>query len=217
MEKPLLLLNLFMEGMQKKDEKAAAQYRQEIVQLELDSEAAVIAKYRLGFHTLYQEKKLDEAIAIFKEVAACGIHCDDFFQSQITYAICLWSKGKHELAIFELRKMLSQVKPQTIHEVLGLDYLSIFLRDTNAPQQEITKLNGQRINSLNALLQNEKDVEAQAPLQLELAAALEERGQPGDLEQARQTLQKVINKSSSTNKSIASAAQTALQQLNKTK
>ena len=57
MEKPLLLLNLFTESVQKKDEKAAAQYRKEILALDLDSEAAVIAKYRLGFFTLYQEKK----------------------------------------------------------------------------------------------------------------------------------------------------------------
>lgn len=217
MEKPLLLLNLFTESVQKKDEKAAAQYRQEILALDLNSEAAVIAKYRLGFFTLYQEKKADEAMAIFKEVASCGIQCDDYYQSQITYAICLWSTGKHELAIFELRKTLSQVKPQTIHEVLALDYLSIFLRDTNASFEEITKLNIRRINSLNAMLLLEKDIEIHASLTLELAAALEERGQPNDLEQARQILKKVVALNSQINNTTVSAARAALEHLNKTK
>ncbi len=217
MEKPLLLLNLFTESMQKKDDIAAGQYRQEILQLPLISEAAVIAQYRLGFFTLYQEKNIDEAMAIFKEVAACGIHCDDFFQCQITYAICLWNKGKQAHAIFELRKMLSRVTPKTIHEVLGLDYLSLFMRDTKAPQEEILKLTEQRIDSLNALLQNQSDLDTQSSLKLELAAAIEERAKPNDLEQARQILKSIVDLNTQISKPLVSAAKAALKQLNKTK
>jgi tetratricopeptide (TPR) repeat protein len=217
MEKPFLLLNLFIDSIQKKNEKETARYRQKILALELDSEPAVIAKYRLGLFTLYQEKKADEAVAIFKEVASCGIRCDDYYQSQITYAICLWSTGRHDLAIFELRKMLSQAKPQTIHEILGLDYLSIFLRDTNATPEEIAKINIQRINSLSAMLLLEKDIEIHASLTLELAAALEERGQADDIEKTRQILQKTIALNSQINKTTVTAARAALKRLNKIK
>ncbi len=216
MEKPLLLLNLFTESVQKKDEKAAAQYRKEILALDLDSEAAVIAKYRLGFFTLYQEKKADEAMAIFKEVASCGIECDDYYQCQITYAICLWSTGKHELAIFELRKTLSQTKPHTIHEVLALDYLSIFLRDTKAPPEEIAELNIRRISNLNVMLYAEKDIDIHASLTLELAAALEERGLPADLEEAHLILQKVVTLNNQINETTVTAAKAALKHLKKT-
>jgi len=217
MDQTIQLLNHFTDSIEKNDEKKALEYKNEILNLELNSQSAVTAQYRLGFFILYKEKKLEEAMAIFKNIASSKVRCDDYFQAVITYGICLWSKGDHPLAIFELRKVLSKIPKNTMHEVLAFDYLSLFLKDSKAPADQITEVDEKRITALSALIQTEKDIETQSALRLELAIALQERGKLADLDQARVIIKKVVDIAPKLTKTTASAAQALLKTINKTK
>ncbi|MDA0712902.1 MAG: hypothetical protein O2897_02830 [bacterium] len=174
MDAALQLLNKFNDSVGQLNTKAALGYQNEILQLQLNSASSITAQYRLGFYLLYKDKKLDEAMNIFKQIAACKIKCEDLYQAIISYAICLWSKNKHVQALFELRKVLSLAPENSMAQVLALDYMSLFLKDSKADTKQITEIDNKRIKALGILIQNEKDLDVQATLKLELAVALEE-------------------------------------------
>lgn len=217
MDAALQLLNKFNESVEQLNEKAALGYQKEILQLELNTASAVTAQYRLGFYLLYKDKKLDEAMSIFKQIANCKIKCADLYQAIISYAICLWSKDKHDQAVFELRKVLALVPENTMDQVLALDYLSLFLKDSKADAKQITEIDNKRIKVLGVIIQNENDPDVQATLKLELAVALEERAQMGDSKQAAIVTKKVVDMGAKIDKITLQTAEKLLKEINKPK
>lgn len=213
MAQPTELLAQFAAAVQNQNDVEANQTKSLILALELTSALAATARYRVGLHVLHHDKKLDEAMAIIKDVAECKIDCPSWYDAQISYALCLWAKDKKQQSIFELRKVLSESGPAGIHKGIALDYLAIFLRENSASAQDIAKVDQERIDVLSQLSHAEKSVADASQIQLRLAAAFEERGQAGDQDKARAILKELQTLASRLPKSTATAAKEALKRI----
>ena len=205
------LLKNLAEAVESKKPDAIAAAKKAILGIELTDPESVMAGYRVGLYVFYQEKNLDDALAIFKVLAGCRVPCEDQANAQITYAICLWAKDKKQQAIFELRKAISGQTAPSASAAAALDYLALFLRDSGAQGQAIALVNEERIKQLEALSKTTVAGDDQAQYVLRLAAAREERRKPGDLERALALYQEISK--SKISKTNLTAAQDAIKRL----
>lgn len=196
----LELLGEFQKAAEKKDAKKIVIWRDKIREQELTSADDIAALYRVGLHALHEERNVELALDIFKKLAAASVSCEERHQAQISYAVVLWIKNKHQQAIFELRKVLSQAKPKSIHVAIALDYLAIFLRDSKAAQKDIAKTDEQRIEAYEQLAKEAIDVDEKTELTFKLAVVLEERNQKGDIARAHALIRDIAALSSKMSK-----------------
>lgn len=161
--------------------------------LEVDGRGPVAAdmRYRLGLSRLFRHRDPDGAIELFKEAAAeRGAPVAP--EARVSLALCLSSRGKRQQAIFELRKMLPEGAPPTAHTAQALDFLSMLLRDSGAPQKDIAGVDSQRRSHLRALADATAAPIEKAHYLLRLGAALVDGGTGVDLVAARKVYDEVI-------------------------
>ena len=184
MAEPLALLQQFL------DTREDALFTQ-ILNLDTDTEQAVVAIYRLGLFSLENDQSLEKATELFKKAASSPVKCDDRYAAQVSYAIVLGAQDKRPTGIFQLRKVLSEVPADSMHATMALDYLSLFLHEENAPADDIAKLDALRVETLTKLVHETHDAEEKSELEIRLAVALSDRHQAGDYEHAIQILSKI--------------------------
>ncbi len=179
--------------------------------LEVDGRGPVAAdmRYRLGLSRLFRHKDPDGAIELFKEAAAeRGAPVAP--EARVSLALCLSSRGKRQQAIFELRKMLPEGAPPTVHTAQALDFLSMLLRDSGAPQKDITAVDAQRRAHLRALADATAAPIEKAHWLLRLGAALVDGATGVDLVAARKVYDEVIKLGPKAGDSAIQSARQAL-------
>jgi tetratricopeptide (TPR) repeat protein len=166
-------------------------------------------RYRLGLSRLFRHKDPDGAIELFKEAAAeRGAPVAP--EARVSLALCLSSRGKRQQAIFELRKMLPEGAPPTVHTAQALDFLSMLLRDSGAPQKDITAVDAQRRAHLRALADATAAPIEKAHWLLRLGAALVDGATGVDLVAARKVYDEVIKLGPKAGDSAIQSARQAL-------
>ncbi len=187
--------------------------------LEVDGSGDVAAdmRYRLGLSRLFRHRDTEGAIEFFKEAAAeKGSPIAP--EARVSLALCLSAKGKRQQAIFELRKMLPEGAPPSIHTAQALDFLSMLLRDSGAQQKDVMAVDAQRRTHLRALADGAAsgaaaDGTEQAHYLLRLAAAHADGGTGIDLASARKVYDEVIKLGAKAGDTAVQAARAALKQL----
>ncbi len=215
MTAPFELLKQFTAAVTAKNTDEIGKLRLQIQALKNTTPEAVSTKYRLALYLLHQEKKLPDAMTILSELSSKGVVCDDLHEARISLALCLWNSDKKNQAIFELRKVLSNQNVASIHTTLALDYLTMFLKETKAPDEAIKKAYTERIKQLAELSATSLDADLEAQLKLRLAAALEERQGPGDNQQAVDIYREVSKLTGKITKENLLIAKEALKRLGK--
>lgn len=182
--------------------------------LDVDGKGAVAAdmRYRLGLSRLFRHRDADGAIELFKEAAAeKGAPVAP--EARVSLALCLSSKGKRQQAIFELRKMLPESAPPTLHTAQALDFLSVLLRDSQAQQKDIIAVDEQRKQHLLSLANGTKDGIEKAHWLLRLAAAHVDAGTGAELAMARKRYDEVVKMGASAGDTAVQSARAALKTL----
>jgi tetratricopeptide (TPR) repeat protein len=182
-----------------------------VAYLEADGRGPVAAdmRYRLGLSRLFRHRDVDGAIELFKEAAAeRGAPVAP--EARVSLALCLSSRGKRQQAIFELRKMLPEGAAPTVHTAQALDFLSMLLRDSGAPQKDISAVDSQRRTHLRALADATTAPIEKAHWLLRLGAALVEGGTAVDFVAARKVYDEVIKLGQKAGDSAVQAARQAL-------
>lgn len=182
--------------------------------LEADSKGAVAAdmRYRLGLSRLFRHRDRDGAVELFKEAAGeKGAPVAN--EARVSLALCLSSMGKRQQAIFELRKMLPESAPPTIHTVQALDFLSMLLRDAQAQAREIITVDETRKQHLLSLANSTKDGTEKAHYLLRLAAAHADAGTGPEFALARKRYDEVVKMGAAAGDSAVQAARAALKTL----
>ena len=178
--------------------------------LEADGGGAYAAdvRYRLGLSRLFRHQDTDGAIELFK--AAAGEKSAPIApEARISLALCLSAKAKRQQAIFELRKLLPEGVVPSIHTAQALDFLSMLLRDSGAPQKDLIAVDEQRKSHLRILAGAASDPLEMAQWLLRLAAAWQEGGTPMDLQQAKKVYDDVIKLGPAAGDSAVTAARFA--------
>jgi hypothetical protein len=164
-----------------------------VAYLEVDGKGAVAAdmRYRLGLSRLFRHRDPDGAIELFKEAAAeKGAPVAP--EARVSLALCLSTRGKRQQAIFELRKMLPEGGPATIHTAQALDFLSMLLRESAAPHKDVIAVDETRKVHLRSLATSTTDGTEKAHYLLRLAAAWADGATGIDFAAARKVYDEVI-------------------------
>jgi len=182
--------------------------------LEVDGRGPVAAdmRYRLGLTRLFRHRDTDGAIELFKE-AAGERGAPVAPEARVSLALCLSAKGKRQQAIFELRKMLPEGSPPSIHTAQALDFLSMLLRESGAAAKDIIAVDVQRRTHLRALADATTDGVEKAHYLLRLGAAHHDGGTGVDFASARKVFDEVIKLGAKAGDSAVQAARQAQRQL----
>jgi len=182
-----------------------------VAYLEVDGRGPVAAdmRYRLGLSRLFRHRDADGAIELFKE-AAGERGAPVAPEARVSLALCLSSRGKRQQAIFELRKMLPEGAAPTVHTAQALDFLSMLLRDSGAPQKDIAAVDTQRRAHLRALAEGSAAPMEKAHWLLRLGAALIDGGTGVDIAAARKAYDEVIKLGPKAGDSAVQAARQAI-------
>lgn len=181
--------------------------------LDVDGKGAVAAdmRYRLGLSRLFRHRDRDGAVELFKEAAAeKGAPVAP--EARVSLALCLSSMGKRQQAIFELKKMLPEGTPPTIHTAQAFDFLSMLLRDSQAQQKDIISVDETRKKHLMALADANKGPE-RAHFLLRLAAAHVDAGTGPEFAMARKRYDEVVKMGAGAGDTAVQAARAALKTL----
>jgi tetratricopeptide (TPR) repeat protein len=182
--------------------------------LEADGHGPVAAdmRYRLGLSRLFRHRDRDGAVEFFKEAAAeKGAPVAP--EARVSLALVLSSQGKRQQAIFELRKMLPEGAPASIHTAQALDFLSVLLRDAQAQQKEIIGVDETRKKHLLSLASGAKDGVEKAHYLLRLAAAHADAGTGPEFALARKRYDEIIKMGAAAGDSAVQAARAALKSM----
>jgi tetratricopeptide (TPR) repeat protein len=115
------------------------------------AQAAVTeALYRLGLNTLLHKKDINAAMELFKR-AAEKKQADWSPLARTSHALTLAAKGKHQQAVFELRKVTGLPTPNVAAATAQV-FLAQVLRDMGAKPGEIEKADKERITALETLV-----------------------------------------------------------------
>lgn len=166
-------------------------------------------RYRLGLQTLFVKQDKNAAHDLFK-AAANEKGAPVAAEARISLALLLHGMAKRQQAMFELRKLLPQGVTPSIHTVSALDFLSMVMRDSGQPQNEIMAVDKQRLDHLGALAQSAKNPIEKAQYLLRQAAAHADGGTPTDLQLARKKYEEVTRLGAAAGDSALSAARNAL-------
>jgi hypothetical protein len=105
--------------------------------------------YRLGLTTLMHKKDLNAAMDLFKK-AADRKNATWSPLARTSFALTLQAKGKHQQAVFELRKVIG--KEANAASATALVFLSTILRDGRAKPSEIEKADKERLTILTTMV-----------------------------------------------------------------
>lgn len=182
--------------------------------LELDDTGAVAAemRYRLGLSRLFRHQDSAGAIELFK-LAANERQAHVAPEARVSLALCMHGQKKTKQAIFELKKMLPQGAPASIHTVQALDFLSLLLRESGALATEILACDKDRIDHLAVLAQRAGDPIEKAHYMLRTAACHADGGTGPDFALARRKYDDVIKLGAPAGVSALNAAKAALKVL----
>lgn len=169
-------------------------------------------RYRLGLARLFVQQDKAAALELFK-AAANEKGAPVAPEARVSLALLLHGTGKRQQAMFELRKMLPQgVKPSP-HTAQALDFLSMVMRDSGQPQNEIMAVDTQRVDHLGALAQAARDPVERAHYLLRQATAHVDGGTGTDLQLARKKLDEVLKLGGAAGESALQSARAALKSL----
>jgi hypothetical protein len=182
--------------------------------LEVDGSGAVAAetRYRLGLSRLFRHQDSAGAIELFK-LAANERGAAVSAEARVSLALCLHAQKKTKQAVFELKKMLPQGMAASIHTVQALDFLSLLLRESQAPATEIFECDKDRIDHLEALARGAGDPIEKAHYMLRAAACHADGGTGQDFALARKKYDDVIQLGPQAGESALQAAKAALKVL----
>lgn len=201
----------FQAALSQNDTQKAETLKKQILESPLRTPEDVQSKFHLALALSAQ--KTTEAFLVFAEISGADIPCFETQQARIAYAMALHAQKKSALGIFELRKVISSEPKPSITKALALDYLSLFLRETNATAEQISEIDSQRIQTLEALLPEQAQPEDRDQLNALLAAALEERGHENDRAKALLIHQQLAEDPKKVSKRTYTAAKEALRRL----
>lgn len=166
-------------------------------------------RYRLGLQKLFLQQDKNAAMELFK--AAAGEKGAPIApEARISLALLLHGSNKRQQAMFELRKMLPQGAAPSIHTAQALDFLSMVMRESGQPQNEIMAVDKQRVDHLGVLAQAAKNAVEKAHYLLRQAAAHADGGTGTDLALARKKYDEVVKLGAAAGDSALSAAKNAL-------
>jgi len=141
----------------------------------LANDVVTEAIYRLAVTTLMQKKDLNAAQDLFKR-ASDRKSAPWSPLARTSYALMLQARGKHQQAVFELRRVIG-TGPVNAASGTALVFLSTILRDGRAKPSEIEKADKERIAALTSLVaESEAKSAEQAHWKLLLAMAHKEGG-----------------------------------------
>jgi hypothetical protein len=166
-------------------------------------------RYRLGLQKLFLQQDKSAAMELFK-AAAGEKGAPVAAEARISLALLLHGSNKRQQAMFELRKMLPQGAAPSIHTAQALDFLSMVMRESGQPQNEIMAVDKQRIDHLGVLAQAAKSPVEKAHYLLRQAAAYADGGTGTDLALARKKYDEVVKLGAAAGDSALSAAKNAL-------
>jgi hypothetical protein len=151
------------------------------------SDAVTEALYRLGVTTLMRNKDLAAAMALFKRAAdKKNPHWSPL--ARTSYALTLQAKGRHQQAVFELRKVVGSATPSPA-TATALCCLCLVLRDGRAKPSEIEKADKDRMAVLQSLVQASQDgTEDAAHWRHQLALAHKEGGSRAECKRQLETV-----------------------------
>ncbi|MBI5497024.1 MAG: tetratricopeptide repeat protein [Deltaproteobacteria bacterium] len=153
-----------------------------------EAHAAVAeALYRLGVTTLLAGKDLDGAMELFKR-AVEKKQAEWSPLARTSWALTMHAKGKHQQAVFELRKVIPPGAP-TPAAATALVLLCQVLRDMKAKPSEIEKADKERITALEQLVAGAPPGADRAHWQFLLAVAHREGGSRAE---CKKHLQEVV-------------------------
>lgn len=179
----------------------------------IEDEISHRCRYQLGLCLLWREENLDEAMGLFAQ-AAKHPSKDDFSRSARTsHAICLWHSGQKSKAVFELRKMLPQGTEPNMHTATALDFLVLFLKESNSDEKSIQQTQAIRLTHLSHLQREAENPAARGHWKLRLAVALAELGDGPSRSQAKSLCQEVLKQKEMLNDTTVDSAQELLQSL----
>ena len=189
MSNPQDILNQYLDA---KDDKCRSVLRKQIEMLDASKEENASVKFRLAAKILEGAEETADALKILEPVAKSKLYTSDAEEARIMYSICLWGVGKQQLAVFELRKILSGAPEPSIHTSLALDYLTLYMGELGASDKEMGMLNEKRIDILSHLSHSTEDLNDKAAYALRLASAFASRGEGDDKEHARKLYEGII-------------------------
>ena len=165
---------------------------QALLNADIPPETKHQAQYDLGLCYLWRKENIDEAITLFTEVAKKPEKNDLSHTARASLAICLWHKGQKSKAIFELRKMIPKGCLPNMHTATALDFLYLFLKDSEADSQSIKQTQALRLTHLGQLHKEATEVEDKAAWAMRLAVALAEVGDGPSQQRAKKLCQEII-------------------------
>lgn len=182
--------------------------------LELDETGPVAAemRYRLGLSRLFRHQDAAGAIELFK-LAANEKGAPIAPEARVSLALCMHAQKKTKQAIFELKKMLPQGAPATIHTAQALDFLSLLLRESGAPVAEVMACDKDRLDHLERLAKGATDLVEKAHYMLRIAAAHADGGTGQDFALARKKYDEVLKLGPKAGDSALASARAALKVL----
>lgn len=182
--------------------------------LELDGTGPLAAeiRYRLGLSRLFRHQDAAGAIELFK-LAANEKGAPIAPEARVSLALCLHAQKKTKQAIFELKKLLPQGAPATIHTAQALDFLSLLLRESGAAATEVLACDKDRLDHLERLAAGATDPVEKAHYMLRTAAAHADGGTGQDFALARKKYDDVVKLGAKAGESALQAAKAALKVL----
>ncbi len=182
--------------------------------LEVDDTGPTAAemRYRLGLGRLFRHQDNVGAIELFK-LAANERGAAVSAEARVSLALCLHGQKKTKQAIFELKKLLPLGVRPSIHTAQALDFLSLLLRESGAPQAEVMACDKDRIEHLLALAAQVQEPVEKAHYILRVAAAYADGGTGQDFALARKKYDEVVKLGARAGESAIQAARAALKTL----
>ncbi|MCC7070618.1 MAG: hypothetical protein IT383_04805 [Deltaproteobacteria bacterium] len=182
--------------------------------LEVDDTGPTAAdvRYRLGLMRLFRHQDVAGALELFK-LAANERGAPVSPEARVSLALLLHGQKKTKQAIFELKKLLPEGVRPSIHSAQGLDFLSLLLREAQAPANEVMACDRQRLDHLGALSAAAADPVERAHFMLRVAAAHADGGTAADLALARKKLDEILKLGAIVGESAVAAARAALKTL----
>lgn len=170
------------------------------------ADAVTEAMYRQGLYTLMNKKDLAAAMDIFKK-AAERKNASWSPIARTSYALTLQAKGKHQQAVFELRKVIGTGSP-TPASATALVCLATILRDAKAKPSEIEKADKERITALTQLANQAPPKTSEAAHWRYLLAIAHKEG--GSRTECKKQLEQVVAMGDAAGKETLAAAKDAL-------
>ena len=180
---------------------------------DIDDTTAHEVQYQLGLSLLWRKENLDEAITLFNQAAKHPSKDAIAASARTSLAICLWHNQQKAKAIFELRKMIPKGCTPNQFTATALDFLYMFLRDSQADPKSIQQTQALRLTHINHLYKESDGVQEQASWGLRLAVALSEVGDGPSKVRAKSLCQEIVAQKSQIDVATLDNAQTLLSSL----